>query len=265
MNKKIASKIITAVIIGAIAISSYTLVFAEGSTNSTSDNGQKIVNQKDKGGRVHASKVGDGKLNNGFKTQLDSLVSSGTISQDQEDKIISYFKEKQTEMKAEMDKVKAMNEADRKAYMEQKRAEMKSGTKMEPFKDLVAQNIITQDQADAIKKLFPMHKTFNKDAGKEHKSFDKQLSDLVTAGTISDEQKGKITSYLEQKKTEMKAEMDKIKAMSKDERKAYMEQKKAEKKAGQKTNILSELVAQNIITQDQADAIAKLFPVHKNK
>lgn len=264
MNKKIIGKVVAAVVMGVIAISSYTMVFAN--TNNTSDKKVGVVSQKDKGGRGHAFKKGEGKQDSGLKTQLDSLVKAGTITQEQEDKIVSYFKEKQSAMKAEMDKVKAMSEDERKAYMEQKKADRKAQGKVDMFKDLVAQNIITQEQADAITKSFQesMKERIKQGEEKQKTGLKTQLDKLVTAGTITQEQEDKITNYLKQKQDERKTEMDKIKAMSEADRKAYMEQKKAEKKSAEKTDVLKELVSQNIISQDQADAISKLFPGHKN-
>jgi hypothetical protein len=88
-----------------------------------------------------------------MKAKLDTLVKAGTITQAIEDSVIAYYKQEQAAQKAEMDKVKAMTAADRKAYMDSK-AKVK---RTAPLSDLVTKGILTQAQADAINKLQPGH------------------------------------------------------------------------------------------------------------
>lgn len=89
-----------------------------------------------------------------MKNQLDNLVNSGTITQEQEDKIIAYLEKQQenrrAEMDAEKDSVKSMTDDERKAYFESKK-----GTRPEksaPLKELVDNGTLTQEQADAAAK-----------------------------------------------------------------------------------------------------------------
>lgn len=90
-----------------------------------------------------------------MKTQLDTLVTAGTITQDEETKILNYFTEKQTERQAEMDKVKNMTETERQAYFESKKT---TTEKTDMFSELVTAGIISQDKADAIKAAMPVPK-----------------------------------------------------------------------------------------------------------
>lgn len=86
-----------------------------------------------------------------LKAQLDKLVTAGTISQTEETNILKYMSDKQAERKAEMDKVKNMTEAERKAYFESKKTTEKTNF----LSELVTAGIITQDKADAIKAAMP--------------------------------------------------------------------------------------------------------------
>jgi len=87
-----------------------------------------------------------------MKTKLDTLVTGGTLTQATEDSVIAYFKQEQAARKVEMDKVKAMSAADRKAYM----ASKVKGQKTAPLASLVSNGTLTQAQADAITKLLPV-------------------------------------------------------------------------------------------------------------
>ncbi|MHC1684701.1 MAG: hypothetical protein AB6733_17450 [Clostridiaceae bacterium] len=88
---------------------------------------------------------------------------------------------------------------------------------------------------------------------KGHKGrFNLDLTKFVEDGTISKEQADKINALLEQKKAEKRAEMEKVKSMTEEEKKAYFEQKKATNK---KSEFFSELVSSGVITQAQADKI----------
>lgn len=90
-------------------------------------------------------------LSDGIKSKLSSLVTAGTITQDQQDKIEDFIQQKNEERKSEMDKLKNMSTSDRKSYLEQKKSEGKPDL----LKDLVSANIISQDQANSIGSLTP--------------------------------------------------------------------------------------------------------------
>jgi competence protein ComGC len=79
-----------------------------------------------------------------------------------------------------------------------------------------------------------------------------RLDALVTAGTITQAQEDSILQYVNEKDAERKAEMEKVKNMTKEERDAYFKDKTKEK-----FDLFSELVSKEIITQAQADEISK--------
>ena len=111
----------------------------------------------------------------------DYFVEQGVIDQATADKIADYQLEKQIaaidEQKAELEKLKAMTREERTSYFETKKAELSEKFKAEdkkirpnPMDDLVADGIITQETADAIKAALPEKiRTFEGKEGRESK------------------------------------------------------------------------------------------------
>jgi hypothetical protein len=207
-------------------------------------------------GRGHGLRkgMGFGNVNpsNNIKTKLDAAVKAGTITQAVEDKVVAYENTQQAARKAEMDKLKAMTPADRKAYMESK---IKT-EKTDMSASMVTNGTLTQAEADSLKAIF----TQNKPEFIKAKSVDMKakLDTLVTAGTITQAIEDSVIAYYKQEQATQKAEMDKVKAMTAADRKAYMDSKVK----GQRTAPLADLVTKGILTQAQADAINKLQPGH---
>jgi Tfp pilus assembly protein PilP len=198
--------------------------------------------------QTNQSKMGWNKAKSGTrmnKLDTSTLVKDGVIDQTTADAITAYVTKIETDQKAEMDKVKSMTDTEKKAYFESKKSE----TKTSLLDQLVSNNIITSDQKTAIETKVSSQKT---DTNKKSK-FD--VSSLVTKGVIDQATADAITTYMTQKETDMKAEMDKVKSMTDTEKKAYFESKKSETK----TNLSDELVSKGIITQDQATAIKAAF------
>jgi polyhydroxyalkanoate synthesis regulator phasin len=244
-RKKLMSKIITAAIAGGMLISTGTLVFAAAST-SNSTTGANV--------KKHEAKMNRKNPTENIKSQLDKLVTAGTITADEETAIINGIKQEQTDRQTEMDKVKNMSEADRKAYFESK----KTTEKTDFLSSLITAGTLTQTQADAVKNV--IHQGHGrKDFGLSSEKMKTQLDKLVTAGTITQVEETNILNYLTEKQTERKAEMDKVKNMSEADRKAYFESKKTT----EKTDLFSQLVTAGIITQDKADAIKVAMPTPK--
>ena len=52
-------------------------------------------------------------------SSLNKLVTEGTITQEQADKLLNLFKQKDSQRKADMEKMKAMSPEDRDAYLHQ--------------------------------------------------------------------------------------------------------------------------------------------------
>ncbi|AKA67180.1 hypothetical protein [Clostridium scatologenes] len=242
VNKKLMTKVIAALVVSGTLLSTATYASAKSATSTA---------------KVKASqsaKVNHKKAGTPLKTELDKLVTAGTITADEETKILDFQKQKATEKKAEMEKIKGMTADQRKAYFA---ANPKQKTDL--FTELVNANIVTQAQADAIKAALPQ-KQVKHNENKSQKGIKAQLDKLVTAGTITADEETKILDFQKQKAAERKAEMEKVKGMTADQRKDYFA---ANPK--QKTDLFAELVSSNIITQAQADAIKATFPQKAHK
>lgn len=252
MNTKTKSKIMAAIIAGTVALSIGGVAFAATSTSTTTDGTVTTEQKADKG------KIGFGK---GHKLPMNEkgsmfkrFVTDGTITQDQADKIAEYMKTKREEQKAEFDKVKNMTKEERKAYLAQQKKE-----KTDILSELVTANLLSQDQSDKIKAKMP--KPGDKvpmkrgDFGAQPVRQQDFLKSAVEKGTITQEKADKITAYMKTKMEEKKAEFDKIKDMTKEERDAYLAEK-----SKTRTDMFTDLVNQGIITQAEADALKADMP-----
>jgi Tfp pilus assembly protein PilP len=196
------------------------------------------------------------RLGKDWSTELKELVAAGTITQSSADKIQTYIAEQQTAAKAEMDKVKSMTEAERKAYFESKKSDITQ--KHDLLSTLVEKGIITQTEADTVKAA---HQA-NRDAQRVEQQAQQQenrisaLNKLVESNVITAEQVTKINEFISTKQAAREAEMEKVKAMTQEERTAYLKNN-----VENKTNMLSQLVTDNVLTQEQADAIQKVLPL----
>lgn len=244
-RKKLMSKIMTAVIAGGVLLSTGSYAFAKSNVDGITNPTKKTQEAK-----MHKKNSTDN-----IKPKLDKLVTAKTITQAQEDSILSAMKQEKAEKKAEMDKVKNLPEADRKAYFENKKTTEKGN-----FLDkLITDGTLTGDQATAVKNV--LHKgSGRKENGANPKRFKEQLDKLVTAGTITKTEETNILTHLTEKQAERKTEMDKVKNMTKAERKTYFESKKTT----EKDDFFKELVTSGIISQNKANAIKSAMPTPKD-
>ncbi len=83
---------------------------------------------------------------------LAKLVTDGIITAEQSSKIILSIDKDEADRQAEIEKVTAMTDVERKTYLEQNKHEPKP-----PFADLIANGTLTKEQADAVAKaMMPM-------------------------------------------------------------------------------------------------------------
>ncbi|MBX4270321.1 hypothetical protein [Clostridium estertheticum] len=155
------------------------------------------------------------------KAELESTlklgVSTGIITQTESDKILAYENSKT------VDKT----------------------VKINIYKDLVDNNILTQAKADALK----ASEQVQRDAQRQ-KNLDTKLAKLVTDKTITQDQSDKIKAAIVSEEAANKVEKEKTKTMTKAERKSYEDSNKT-------THIsaLKALVDAGTITQAQADKV----------
>ena len=93
-----------------------------------------------------------------FKKGLDSLVKKNVITAEQESKIIVFSKKWYEERKAEREKVRKMTQDQKKAYFEKRKSEKRYGL----INGMIEEKIITENQAEEIRKIVPKHKKCHK-------------------------------------------------------------------------------------------------------
>ena len=184
----------------------------------------------------------------GLSIKLDALVTEGTITQSIADKIQAYITEQGTTIKAEMEKVKAMTEDERKAYFESKKSNV--AEKKDILGTLVEKAVITQTESDAIKVAQQTKQAEQKSTQQEYTTT--ALNKLVESNVITSAQLIKINEHIAAAQATRGTEMEKIKAMTQEESVAYLKSN-----VGSKGNILTQLVTNNVLTQTQADAVEK--------
>ena len=183
-----------------------------------------------------------------MKAKLAGLVSDGTISQQQSDQVLKFFKEKHKEMKADREKTKNMTPDERKAYFQEK---FQGHPGM--LSELKASANLSDDQAKAVADALRPHRSF---ADMQQKATEK-LSGLVSAGTINQDQSNKILDFMKQKHEQMQAMKEQTKNMSPDERKAFFQEK-----FQNRPNMLNELKTAAGLSDDQAKAVTDALRPH---
>lgn len=144
MNQQAAKKIVSGLIMGCLTLSFGALALAhDGEQGPPPGPGIKIQEHRphpeDK--QQHISKA------------LDKLASEGTITQDQVDKLESFFKKKDTERRADMEKMKNMSPEDRDAYLKEK-----FNNRPDFINDIKTAAELTEEQAKAVAEaLRPPH------------------------------------------------------------------------------------------------------------
>jgi Tfp pilus assembly protein PilP len=210
--------------------------------------------------RAGSPKMLQGSFHDGdWGTKLKEFVTAGTITQETADKIQAYLNEQQAAMKVEREKLQSMTPTERKAYFESKKSEKSPKTNL--LAVLVEKGILTQAQADTLKEKVQLHQNSGKSEsgpfdkkshGLQNIDWTSQLDKLAAAGTLTKEQVSKVLEYVKQKQENRTAEMEKVKAMTEEERTAYFKNA-----IHDKTDIWTQLVADKVLTQEQADAVAK--------
>ena len=105
----------------------------------------------------HHNKCNPEKMKERLQAKLAPLVESGELSQQKADKIVEYYYKVSLERKALWKKAKAMNPEERKEYITKIKKERKR-----PLVELVNDKIITQQEADNIRKVMPKKGHYHK-------------------------------------------------------------------------------------------------------
>lgn len=238
-SKSLKTKIMTAMLTGGILLSSVSLTFAATDKPLNTDKKTPLTNEFRK-------TKGD------LETKLKKLVTNNIITQDQADKIKDVISKDEAARKADFEKIKNMTEEERKTYMASNKV-----NHINPLKSLVDNKTITQAQADKVGFGGPGargNRGGNGDLRNDFKqskgNVEEKLKIAVSSNIITQAESDKIKEAIVKNQTIMKAEFEKIKAMTEEERKTYMADKKLTH-----INPLQSLVDNGTITQAQADKI----------
>ena len=201
---------------------------------------------------------------------LKTLVDNGTITQAQADKVgfggpgkfngkapfKNEFKQPKTELESTLKvavslKIITQTESEKILSYENSKIktkdakENKTAEKPDLFKELVTSKILTQVKADALKSSQQIQmETMRKQA------LETNLAKLVTDKTITEAQSDKIKAAIVKEEAVKKANFEKTKDMTEQQRRTYMDSIKTSQ-----INPLKSLVDNGTITQAQADKI----------
>ncbi|MCG8500502.1 MAG: MICOS complex subunit MIC60 [Firmicutes bacterium] len=189
-----------------------------------------------------------------LETVLSELVEDGTLTQSEAEGVIAFLEDKAAEKKARWEEMKEMTREERKEYLEAYRQE-NQGQRTSLFGEMVEEGILSEAQVDAIRE-----KKHEKMQELKREKMNEWLSAFVEDEVITQDQADDILDFMEQKAEERKAHCEEIKDMTSEERKEYLEQIREEKK-----NIFEEMVEEGVITQEQADEMAKNKPGRRGK
>jgi len=268
LRVKVTSGILAGLMIVSVGAVSYA---SNAKTSNTTKNKPQTTQQN---GRME-QKVD-------FKAKLAELVTAGSITQAQSDKIVAFLDSEQATKKAEMDKVKAMTDAERKAYFEANKPE--KTTPLASLESLVTDGTLTQAQADLVVKAimpggrgergdrgnFPGQPPMSADStqpkltaeemqakmaeqiAKQKAELTATLTDAVANGTITQAKADELVTYLDKKDAERKAQMEANKDKKPEDFKKGPE---ATKHSTEAKGPFGSAVTDGIITADQAKAI----------
>ena len=176
---------------------------------------------------------------------LNSLVSAGTITQEQVNQILDKEKQMDIERQNMREQMQNMTQAEREAYRVQNKPE-----RADMFTQLVTDGIMTQEQVDAIQAAI-----HDKMTAERQEQLSTVLSGLVEKNLITNDQSTAILNKITELQNARQDQMQSIRDMTPEQREAYSNTNKLEK-----VNPLAELVTDGTITQAQADEIAKVMP-----
>lgn len=239
MQKKFSFKrTASVVLIGAMCTLAGGTALADTGSSSVQNNNPSPVHQC--AGHAFGGSANQNMEQN-IQDILSSMVDSGTISQAQSDAVLQYIKD---QFAARQAQGKSTNGSAQEGTTADKTAQT---PRTDFFAAIVQQNILTSDQANALKQQLQQ-----KEQQERQDAMTNKLDALVSAGTINQDQVTKIESYLTSQTDSMKADFEKMKGMSANDREAYFKQLKENN-----VNPLVQMVNDGIITQQQSDAIAQ--------
>lgn len=252
------AKILCGVLAGGVILSAGSSAFAASENASDSTQNSKIEYRVPMD-RNKFNKDKMEEMNKVFESVLQEAVKSNTITQDESNKIKAY-----TDKKAEEAKqfIQQRKEAGKKEGIKapkdrkiNKSGKMGKEGKGELFEDLVKEGILTQEKADILRENVHKKTEALRDA-----KLKEDLSKLVENKTLTQDKANKITAAIKAANDTRKADFEKFKNMTDEERREYMKGIKDSYKDPIKT-----LVENGTITEAQEKEVRKILPGHQNK
>lgn len=252
------AKILCGVLAGGVILSAGSSAFAASENASDSTQNSKIEHRISMD-RNKFNKDKMEEMNKVFESVLQEAVSSKIITQDESNKIKAYTDKKAEEAKQFMQQRKQVEQKEtNKAPKDRKidRAgkigkEGKGGL----FAELVNEGILTQEKANILRE-----KVNEKTKALREAKLKEDLSKLVTNKTLTQDQANKIEAAIKAENDARKADFEKIKNMTEEQRRKYMESKKNSYK-----DPIKSLIENKTITEAQGKEVRKILPGHKNK
>ncbi|MEN6326668.1 MAG: hypothetical protein ABFD18_10760 [Syntrophomonas sp.] len=277
-KKKIFKRLFSGVLIGGLLLTSGGLVIADDQTTDQSSSKPAI--------QVHQfpGKGGEPMMQELSEDTLDALVSAGTITQEQADKLQALVEASVAEQKARAEKFANLTEEERQALRDEQKAKAeefknlseeerqalkdeKKSDRADVLSQAVTDGIITEAEADAIKNSIQEIAAQERLAAEQ-----KQLDTLVAAGTITQEQADKLLALVKTNFEEQKAKAEEFKNMTEEERQALLDEQKTkaeefknlsdeerqalkDQQKDKKGDLFSQAVDEGIITQTECDTI----------
>jgi len=248
MKKYVAKKMVSGLLIGCFSLSFGAIALAYDVQN----------NQMPKPGMHDANFPNPEHREKHIKEDLDKLVKEGTITKDQATKLVNFFKEKDSQQKSEMEKMKAMNPEDREAYHQQMFNNRPNI--LQELKDIAD---LSEEQVKIIADMIrPPHRPGpedmpNLDNWEQH--INTRIDTLVKENTITQEQAAKLINFFKEKASQRKSAIEKMQAMSPEDREAYHQQM-----FNDRPNILQELKDIADLSEEQAKTVADMIrPPHR--
>lgn len=218
-NKNLFKNIIFGALIGSMSIFPGISIIAE-SVITLDSNTETII------------KVNADNHKQYLKDAVVKLVQEGKLSKEKAERILEYKQKKADEFK--------------KLAKDQEHLMKKEGNRSSLLKELIQEGIITEAEAKIIRsKLHEMKESRITDG----------MKDLVERGVLTPNDIDNIRSYMIKNREERKANIEKLKSMTSEERSEYFKESKMKRK-----NIIDRMVEDKIITEKQAEEIKKAIP-----
>ncbi len=162
---------------------------------------------------------------------VQKLVQEGKLSKEKADKIMEYKKRKEEEFSKLSKEEKQQLKKDRKGSL---------------LNELKKEGVLTEEEVRLIRtKLREMKEARLNDG----------MQKLVDSGVLTADDINNIRNYMLKVREERKAQIEKLKSMTPEQRKEYFDNSKRDKK-----DILTRMVEDKVITKEQAEEIRKAIP-----